>query len=347
MGQGMSGMGSGGLAIRTGISGGAATAGSTVGHARLSAVELALLQQYGHRRVLHAGQPLFRRGDAGTSMFIILSGAIRLDFSEGMPSKQLGVNDFFGELGLLIEHHRRSSDACASAETVLLEVAQADFQRLIDQDPEMVVFFLRRTLARVVSSEQHLIDQLSRRNQELETALGNLYNANDELHQTRELVFTDDLTGLNNRRALTQYLQKSHRDGVGPQGLLLIDCDDFKGLNDSQGHLAGDHALQSVGRVLSSVACRDDIACRLGGDEFCILLQRADEARLARAAEFVLEAVRGLVAYPTAMPGACSVSIGMVLIDERRHWSGIYSRADRALYEAKRRGGNRACWARR
>ncbi len=343
----MSGMGPGGLAIQTSVPDGAVSSGGTHACARLSAVELALLQQYGRRRVLQAGEALFGRGDAGTSMFIILSGAISLDFCEGMPSKQLGVNEFFGELGLLIEHHRRSSDARASSDTVLLEVAHVDFQRLIDQDPEMVVFFLRRTLSRVVSSEQHLIDQLSRRNRELEMALGNLYNANDELHHTRELVYSDDLTGLSNRRALTQYLQKAHRDGVGPEGLLLIDCDNFKGLNDSRGHLAGDHALQAVGRVLSSVAGRDDIACRLGGDEFCVLLQRCDEQRLARASEFVLEAVRGLVAYPGAASGACSVSIGLVLIEDRHHWSGVYSRADRALYEAKRHGGNRACWAQR
>ncbi|WP_332311007.1 GGDEF domain-containing protein [Stenotrophomonas sp. SY1] len=340
-------MGSGVLAVQTGIPDSSIAAGASMGCARLSAVELALLQQYGRRRVLHAGDVLFRRGDAGTSMFIIISGAIGLDFCQDMPSKQLGAHDFFGELGLLIEHHLRSSDARATEETVLQEVSHADFQRLIDLDPEMVLFFLRRTLSRVVSSEQRLVDQLSRRNQELETALGNLYNANDELHQTRELVYCDDLTGLSNRRALTLYLQKAHRAGDGPQGLLLIDCDDFKGLNDSQGHLAGDHALQSVGRVLSSVASRDDIACRLGGDEFCVLLHRADEARLARAAEFVLEAVRGLVAYPGAAPGACSVSIGLVLIEAGRPWNSIYSRADRALYGAKRRGGNRACWSRR
>lgn len=340
----MSGMGSGGLALQAELP--VDSIGGTLSCAQLSPVEFALFAEYGIRHVLHADQELFRRGDLGTSMFIVVSGVISLDFGAGLAPKQLGSNDFFGELGLLIERHPRSSHARASCETVLLEITHANFHRLIDQDPAMVVFFLRRTLSRVVSSEQRLIGQLSRRNQDLEAALGNLYSANHELHSTRELVYSDDLTGLNNRRALTAYLQKSHRSGKRPQGLLLIDCDDFKGLNDSYGHLAGDHALQCFGRILKSVAGKDDIACRLGGDEFCVLLLEADEERLQRTAEFVLDAVRHLIAYPGAAAGSCSVSIGLVMIAGDHHWNDAYSRADRALYEAKRAGGNRAQWSR-
>lgn len=341
----MSGMGSGGLAFKTELPAGAAGTGEVVARAQVSAVEFALFLPFGTRRTLAADEVLFQRGDVGTSMFIIVSGAISLDFGPGLPPQQLGPNDFFGELGLLVDRHSRSSAARACCDTVLLEVTCASFHRLIDQDPATVVFFLRRTLWRVVSSEQRLIDQLSRRNEELEVALGNLYSANHELHHTRELVYTDDLTGMGNRRALTVYLQDAHRSGQRPQGLLLIDCDDFKALNDSQGHLAGDHVLKRLGRVLSSVAGKDDIACRLGGDEFCVLLKDADTERLTRVAGFIIEAVRGLEAFPGAMPGICSVSIGIVPMEAYRHWNEAYSRADDALYEAKRLGGGRAQWA--
>ena len=339
----MSGMGTGGLALESELSV-ATSAGGAVLRAQLSPVEFALFAEYGVRRALQADQVLFRRGDLGSSMFIIVSGTVSLDFGAGLAPKPMGCNDFFGELGLLIERHPRSCDARANCDSVLLEITHANFHRLIDQDPAMVVFFLRRTLSRVVSSEQRLIAQLSRRNHELETALGNLYSANHELHHTRELVYSDDLTGLSNRRALTAYLQKSHRSGHRPQGLLLLDCDDFKGLNDSYGHLAGDHALQCFGRILTSVTGKDDIACRLGGDEFCVLLMKADAESLPRTAEFVLEAMRHLIAYPGATVGACSLSIGMVLIGEDHHWNDAYSRADQALYMAKREGGNRAQW---
>ncbi len=340
----MSGMGVGGLALQAELPVGSTATGGAVRRAQVSAVECALFAQFGRRRILATDEVLFQRGDTGSSMFIVISGAISLDFGAGQAPKQLGANDFFGELGLLIDSHSRSSAARACCVTELLEVSCASFHRLIDQDPATVVFFLRRTLWRVVSSEQRLIGQLSRRNEELEVALGNLYSASHELQHTRELIYTDDLTGMGNRRALTVYLQNSHRSDRRPQGLLLIDCDDFKGLNDSQGHLAGDHMLQCLGRVLTSVAGKDDIACRLGGDEFCVLLQEADAERLSRVAGFVLEAVRGLVAFPGAMPGACSVSIGLVLMDGRDHWNDAYSRADCALYEAKRLGGGRMQW---
>ncbi|AMJ58091.1 hypothetical protein AXG53_16720 [Stenotrophomonas sp. KCTC 12332] len=341
----MSGMGTGGLALESELPA-AMSAGDAALRAQLSPVEFDLFAQYGVRRTLQADELLFRRGDLGSSMFIIVSGTVSLDFGAGLAPKPMGSSDFFGELGLLIERHPRSCDARANCDSVLLEITHANFHRLIDQDPAMVVFFLRRTLSRVVSSEQRLIAQLSRRNHELESALGNLYSTNHELHHTRELVYSDDLTGLSNRRALTAYLKKSHRSGHRPRGLLLIDCDDFKGLNDSYGHLAGDHALQCFGRILASVAGKDDIACRLGGDEFCVLLMDADADGLQRTADFVLDAVRHLIAYPGATVGACSLSIGMVLIDEDHHWNDSYSRADKALYEAKRDGGNRAQWCR-
>lgn len=338
-------MGSGGLALQAELPIGATGDGEAALRAQVSAVELALFSPFGMHRRLAADEVLFQRGDIGTSMFIVISGGITLDFGPGLPPKQLGPNDFFGELGLLVDRHPRSSAACASVDTVLLEISCDSFHRLIDHDPATVVFFLRRTLWRVVSSEQRLIDQLIRRNEELEVTLGNLYTANHELHHTRELVYTDDLTGMGNRRALTVYLQESHRSGQRPQGLLLIDCDDFKALNDSHGHLAGDHVLKRLGRILSSVAGKDDIACRLGGDEFCVLLKDADAQRLTRVAAFILEAVRGLEAFPGATPGICSVSIGIVPMDAHRHWNEAYSRADDALYEAKRLGGGRAQWA--
>jgi len=342
--QGVSGMGSGGQALDAERPAGVMPVGGASLRAQLSPLEFALFAQFGIRRSFHAEQQVFRRGEMGTSMFIVVSGAVSLDFSGGMSPKQLGSNDFFGELGLLIERHPRSCDACACCETVLLEITHELFHSLVDQDPAMVVFFLRRTLSRVVSSEQRLISQLSRRNQELETALGNLYSTNHELNHTRELVYSDDLTGLSNRRALTAYLQATHRSGKRPQGLLLIDCDDFKGLNDAHGHLVGDQALQRLGRILSSVAGKDDIACRLGGDEFCILLAQADAECLTRVANFILEAARGWISDPRVAAEVCAVSIGMALVGDTHHWNDTYSRADKALYEAKRRGGNRAQW---
>jgi len=196
----------------------------------------------------------------------------------------------------------------------------------------------------VVSNEQALIGQLRRRNHDLETALDNLYVTTHQLTHTRELVRTDELTGLHNRRGLSLHLQENRAHGTPPQALLLIDCDRFKQINDRHGHQAGDRVLQSMGNILRSMASEDDLAVRLGGDEFCLLLGRANMQMVRHAAEFILSAVHGLIERSHGSPHACPVSIGACMLDSEADWSEWYARADRALYQAKREGGDRVRW---
>lgn len=313
-------------------------------HPLLSQREYMLFARHGARRSLQAGEILFQPGDAGASMFVVVIGRVELQFDPEMPARSLGPNEFFGELGLLADNHRRTAEARAATDVALLEFSYDDFHRLVDKDPGMAVFFLRRAMMRVTSSEQELVGQLRRRNRELETALANLYTTTDQLNHTEELVRTDDLTGLHNRRGLTVYLQECHRNSTMPQGLLLIDCDDFKRINDQHGHLAGDRVLQAVGKILHAVSGDRDLACRLGGDEFGVLIAHADAAALAEKASFILDAVQRLLATVADAPRICPVSIGACVIAEGYHWNDAYSRADTALYEAKRRGGNQVCW---
>lgn len=206
-------------------------------HALLSAAEVALFARFARPCKLHAGQWLFQRGHRGERMYVILQGQIELDFGEDLVIKTLGQHEFFGELGLLVGDHLRSASARALADCEVLELGPADFHRLVESDPGLVAYFLRRTIMRVLTNEQALISQLRRRNHDLETALDNLYITTHQLTHTRELVRTDELTGLHNRRGLTLYLQECRADGEGlPQALLLIDCDRFKQINDRHGH---------------------------------------------------------------------------------------------------------------
>lgn len=325
----------------------AETAMADIVHAVLSAGEFALFAEFGQQLQLRSGDYLFHSGQAGGTMYVIVSGSIELDFGEDLVVKTLGPQEFFGELGLLIGDHPRSADARATVDSIVLELGHDQFQRLVDRDPGMVAYFLRRTIMRVVSNEQVLIRQLRRRNHDLEAALDNLYVTTHQLTHTRELVRTDELTGLHNRRGLALYLQECRSTDHGaPQGLLLIDCDQFKQVNDEHGHQAGDRVLQSVANILRSVATEDDRACRLGGDEFCLLLRHADRDSLQHAAEFVLSAVQGLLGRVTAQPNICPVSIGVCLLEPHTDWSEWYARADNALYQAKRLGGNRLHWSR-
>jgi diguanylate cyclase len=316
----------------------------------LTPAEYVLFAEVGRVRRCYAGEILFRRGDLGTTMYVIANGAIDLDFGDDLVSKRLGPREFFGELGLLIGDHARSADAVAAGDGELIELRHEEFQRLVDRDPGLISHFLRRAIMRVVLNEQGLIRRLRRRNQDLQSALDSLRATAHQLNQTEELIRTDDLTGLHNRRGLTQHLTERRRNGaLEGLGLVLIDCDRFKQVNDEHGHLVGDRVLQSVASILRSVVGDGDIACRLGGDEFCLLIKAESREAVLGFADFIVATTRGLLQMPGhAGPGQppliCTLSVGACLVDAERDWNDWYAQADMALYRAKRLGGNRVEW---
>lgn len=156
-----------------------------------------------------------------------------------------------------------------------------------------------------------------------------------------DLATTDELTGLMNRRgffgAFERELDRAARekDGMGGGLLILIDLDNFKAINDTYGHLAGDAALKLVGRTLAHDVRTMDVAARLGGDEFVLLF--ADTARpaaLERAQKLVWRLNHlSLVWYGAEIPVRASLGI-------REYKSGdkadrIFSEADVRLYASK------------
>ncbi|WP_439859837.1 EAL domain-containing protein [Pseudomonas sp. MBLB4136] len=168
----------------------------------------------------------------------------------------------------------------------------------------------------------------------------------DEIHR---LAFYDPLTGLANRRLLLDRLQhaltrRSRRRQEG--GLLFIDLDDFKDLNDTFGHAVGDQLLQLVGQRLVNQARIEDTVARLGGDEFVVMLEdlssRPDEA-LAQI-ESVASKILQALGEPYALQGRqhiCTASIGIALFSESRSTvEDLLKRADLAMYEAKSAGRN-------
>ncbi|MFT4267117.1 MAG: GGDEF domain-containing protein [Xenophilus sp.] len=312
-------------------------------HVALTSDELALFARFGREREFQAGDVIFRRGEIQAQMYVCLEGEVDLDFGEDLVLRHLGPGKFFGELGLLVGDHPRSADALAATACRLIELDDRDFQKLVDRDAALVAHFLRRSIPRVASHEQLLIRKLRRRNHDLEQAFDELHAASHPLSQGEGQVHTDELTGLHNRRGLAQYLQECRRSGRSPGfGLLLIDCDRFRQVNDEYGHIVGDRVLQNVAEVLRSVKREGDLACRLGGDEFCVLVNAADAQQLCQIGERVLASVRSELERSDEIPHICPVSIGMGLLDGAGGWNEWYARADDALYEAKRLGGNRA-----
>ena len=311
----------------------------------LTTEEYALFEQVGRPLLVAPGETLFRRGDLGTTMYVVVQGGIALDFGDDLVPRQLGRHGFFGELGLLIGDHARSADATAVGSTVLLELQQEGFEVMARRSPGLLAHFLRRAIARVVVNERDLIARLRHRNIDLQSTLDALRATNQRLDRTEALTRTDELTGLANRRGFHLHLdQRRRRDLLCGHGLLLVDCDHFKRINDEHGHLAGDRVLQGVANILRSAAGTGDFACRLGGDEFCLLVSATDRASIVRIARFVVDTAHALYKLQSTPPQVTTLSIGVSTVAQGQGWDDWYANADAALYRAKRLGGNRVEW---
>jgi diguanylate cyclase (GGDEF)-like protein len=155
-----------------------------------------------------------------------------------------------------------------------------------------------------------------------------------------EQALTDALTGLHNRAllpsTLDQAMQQSQRTET-PMTLLALDLDDFKEINDTQGHAAGDQVLRGVADVIRSRIRRTDMAFRLGGEEFLAFLYGTDHDRGCHVAE----ELRSAVASKTLLPGRpVTVSVGVATLDGDLSWEAWLRRCDEKLYTAKARGRN-------
>jgi diguanylate cyclase (GGDEF)-like protein len=160
----------------------------------------------------------------------------------------------------------------------------------------------------------------------------------------------DDLTGLGNRRLLTEDLVairsgiKRHADHCG---ILMLDLDRFKSVNDGLGHVEGDRVLRVVADAIGRSIRPDDRAYRFGGEEFMVLMRLASEADAMRAAERVRTAVEDLaIVQPGNLPyGRVTISAGVAVVgpDDLEQPDGAwFARADAALYQAKAEGRNRS-----
>ena len=153
---------------------------------------------------------------------------------------------------------------------------------------------------------------------------------------------TDPLTGLPNRAAFMKQIDKllSQSNRRRRQfGVLLVDLDGFKEVNDSNGHLIGDEVLCEAARVAAATLRSDDMLARLGGDEFAVLLPDCDLARMRLAGERLKEAIGAI--SEGVVPGFGASVGGVVATNVDTDWTSLYLRADVRLYEAKRQGGNR------
>ncbi|GGH60023.1 cell signaling regulator [Comamonas phosphati] len=158
------------------------------------------------------------------------------------------------------------------------------------------------------------------------------------ISKLREDAHTDPLTGLGNRRHLNAIIADLQAEGT-PFAVIAIDIDHFKHVNDSHGHDAGDAVLRQLATQIREISRADDIACRVGGEEFLLLLPKAPLHRAAQVAERLRREVE---AAELPVVGRVTVSQGVAF------WPGgdagvktVLKQADAMLYQAKRNGRNR------
>lgn len=176
-------------------------------------------------------------------------------------------------------------------------------------------------------------------------ALSALHDAQKKLEEKNQelarLSITDGLTGLFNRAKLDQDLEQEmsrFRRYGGAFGVILLDIDHFKSVNDVHGHQVGDQVLKMIAAQLKEHTRESDIAGRWGGEEFLVICPQIDRAGVLQVAEKLRSAIKG-TEFSTV--GSKTASFGVTLSQEGDKIRALIARADKALYVAKNRGRDR------
>ena len=167
----------------------------------------------------------------------------------------------------------------------------------------------------------------------------------DPLREQERLAITDGLTGLYNRRFITELMtietDRARRSGT-PLSLLALDIDHFKRVNDSFGHRAGDRVLSEVGRRITGALRADDVLARSGGEEFLVIANGTEAEASLELSERVRLAVRNSPVWcDEDLSVAVTLSIGCTTMRPEDSVEDMARRADRALYAAKEAGRDR------
>lgn len=277
-------------------------------------------------RQLESGDRLLTANTQNTTLFLVASGAVAVQFAGGArPHLRVGPGECVGELSV-IDESRVSADVVALEPTVVLGVNRSYVLDLIETSGQAARNLLR-ILATRVRHDNVALSESERLQLELE-----------------QIALVDVTTGLKNRRGMeTAFVRQLYRTlrAHRPVTLLMIDLDAFKQVNDRCGHLMGDAVLRRTAQQLASALRPQDLLARYGGDEFAVLLPNVDEEQGLAVAERIREIVASAV--PSTADdalAAVTVSIGLATARNPVSLAALIEAADRALYRSKSDGKN-------
>ena len=230
-------------------------------------------------------------------------------------------------------------------------------RRIADRHDTAVVFLTahsdEETLARAlaVSPYGYIVKPFRARELKVAVELALSKHASERAAREKmsELVLTDPLTGLPNRRHFDQTLASEWDRAMReehPLAVIMVDIDHFKAFNDSHGHAAGDECLKAVGQALRGHCARPgDLVCRWGGEEFAVILPRTDLAGAEHVAGDLVGVIRALsIRRKNSGEGArvtISAGVASVIPGNNDSAHALVERADVALYAAKNAGRDR------
>ncbi|HEY6569057.1 MAG TPA: GGDEF domain-containing protein, partial [Candidatus Limnocylindrales bacterium] len=206
----------------------------------------------------------------------------------------------------------------------------------VDGRTEGAIIVSRRTSEAWPESAHRILEAAA---SEASAALARVYS----LREAEARATTDALTGLPNRRYFDEYLGllAKRRRADDRVGVLMVDIDRFKRLNDTFGHAVGDHVLREVAKAIAEAVREDDVPARFGGEEFAVLLRNPSPEVAVEVGERIRRAVSTLNLRRLGVPGV-SVSVGVaVATSPEMPLDVLIDEADRALYRAKRGGRDR------
>jgi diguanylate cyclase len=242
----------------------------------------------------------------------------------------------------LVQFTRSFSDD-VSEYRALIEMAARRAKALAPQaelNPEGEAATTVELLSQIVQANEHL-------RRRLDEAESTLESQSAELSSYMTEARTDALTGLPNRRALDDELARRlavfRRHGMS-FGILLLDVDRFKSVNDRHGHHVGDEVLKGVARTLHSITREGDFMARYGGEEFAMLLGGCSAEEFMQAAERVRRAVERTTIEHDGLNLQITLSCGGAEIQSAEEASSLVRRADEALYASKSAGRNQSHW---
>lgn len=167
-----------------------------------------------------------------------------------------------------------------------------------------------------------------------------------ELEIAKNEAYKDALTGLSNRKAFNNFLEKqvevANKDAM-PLSIIISDIDNFKQINDTWGHLTGDQVITFVASVMQRETPKDAMVCRYGGEEFCMLLPNTKTDEAQELAEKIRANVQNkkLIKRNSGQDlGRVTVSLGVARYRSKETAANFIERCDKALYESKRNGRN-------